>query len=198
MILRIAGHRGRCIICKEPLLRTYRLASRNRTELVAASELVAHLEKTHPGKKIVSALLLRSDFVRTRAIYGELSSEETFMEAAIGEAAFLMVLTRSDRKLFLHEAMRARYLLDLEFRRWVMERILRAPDYDVLSFAIIQRGYELNELYEEIACHVVGEFFGASWMLLTGNQPLAEELRGGIFDYNAGNGFPICDKPEYN
>lgn len=120
------------------------------------------------------------------------------MESEIADYDFLMILTKPSHQLFLHEAMRARYLLDNRFRRWVMERILRAPDYEVLSFAIIQRGYELHELYEEIACHVVGEFFGARWMLLTGNQPLAEELRGGIFDHNAGNGFPICDKPEYN
>ncbi|MBL8020250.1 MAG: hypothetical protein JNM27_11340 [Leptospirales bacterium] len=176
MFLKIAGHRGRCIIVRDPLRFVYRLASRHDHTTVAARDVAEHWNIEHPGKHIHGAAIVRSDFQRLH-YYGDLLPEEKVMEEAIGDNEFLIVLDKPDSNLFLHEAAHILHQLQAEFRQYAIEAILRAPDYSTLSFAIISRAYSPHVVIEEILAHLVADFYGQPWLTMTGNDGLAEDLR---------------------
>ena len=182
MYLKLAKHSGRVIIKRNPLLFVYRLATRDSHELVEATDLSEHWKREQGNAVIKGALIVRSDFDHVRSLYGELSAEEQEMERAIGDCEFLIVLARPDSTTFLHEAGHALYQLDSEFRQYALDAVLRAPDYDTLSFAVINRGYGPEVLNEEIITHCIAEFYGQSWMFGTDNQAVAENLRGRLLE----------------
>lgn len=181
MYFKLGKHRGRCIIKRDPLLFVYRLATRDSHELVEAQDLTEHWKREQGNAVIKGAAIVRADFERVLALYGELSAEEKQMQEAIGDLGFLIVLTRPCGITFLHEACHALYQIDSGFRAYAIDAVLRAPDFDTLSFAVIHRGYGVEVLIEEIASHLAGEFFGESWMFMTGNQSVAVNLRARLF-----------------
>ena len=177
MYFKLGKHHGRCIIKREPLLFVYRLATRDSQEFVEAQDLAEHWKREQGNAVIKGAAIVRTDFDRVLALYGELSTEEKQMQEVIGDLEFLIVLARPCGIAFLHEACHALYQTDSGFRAYAIDAVMRAPDFDTLSFAVIHRGYGPEVLIEEIAAHMVADFYGQSWILMTGNQSVAEDLR---------------------
>jgi len=169
---------GRCLVRRANLVRAvYRLAA--RTEILP-DDIEAHCLLEHEGFFITGACIFPSDFEDVRRKYGSLYPEEMEMLKAIGSFDFLIVLLRPSVITYLHEVSHVLYRYSTSFRQWALSQFAAVQDKTGMVSMIVQRGYPIEVLEEEIIAHAAAEFHSQPFMIASGNQGFSERLRNRV------------------